>query len=168
MFRRAFIHAGRELIPKAALYNHFSPMNVTPATSASAVFKRSFSNVLSFNDIPGVKTPGEKLIMMYTCKVCDTRSVKKISKVGYNHGVVIVRCPCCDSKHLIADNLGVFEDKGWNIHDVLSQKEGEKSKYLTDDDVYELTVDDIIGKKHNSNDETSFSTSTGSDDAGKL
>ncbi len=102
---------------------------------------------ISFADIPGVKTSGDKMIIMYTCKVCNTRSAKKISKNGYENGVVIVRCSCCQSKHLIADNMGVFEDAGWNIHDYLSSKEGENSKFVVDDDVFELSLKDVVGDK---------------------
>jgi protein import protein ZIM17 len=98
----------------------------------------------SLSDIPGVKTSGEKLVLMYTCKVCETRSARKISKQAYEKGVVIVRCGKCQSKHLIADNMGVFEDPGWNIQDFLAEK-GEASKYLTDDNVFELKAEDIVG-----------------------
>ncbi len=72
---------------------------------------------------------------------------KNISKSGFEKGVVIVRCSCCKSQHLIADNLGVFDDKGWNIHDHLSGIESENSKFVLEDDVYELKMEDFLGDK---------------------
>jgi protein import protein ZIM17 len=96
-------------------------------------------------DVPGVKTAGDKLIIVYTCKVCDTRSAKKISKQGYNKGVVLVRCGKCQNLHLIADHLGVFEDKGWDIQKYLAQS-GENVNVVTDDNVLELTPKEILGK----------------------
>ena len=40
------------------------------------------------------------------CTVCDTRATKTFTKHSYEKGVVLIICPGCKNKHLIADNLG--------------------------------------------------------------
>ena len=104
---------------------------------------------IAFNDVPGVKTKGEKFVLVYTCTVCDTRSAKKISKQGYEKGVVVVKCPGCNSQHLIADNLGIFEDPGWDLESAVKHKSSEPriKVVATEQDVLELTQDDILGTK---------------------
>lgn len=75
-----------------------------------------------------------KLKLMFTCKKCNHRTSKLISKVAYEKGVVIVRCDGCKNNHLIADNLGWFEEmkKTRNIEKFLMSK-GETVKRITND-----------------------------------
>ncbi|CAH1429152.1 unnamed protein product [Lactuca virosa] len=66
-------------------------------------------------------SPRHDLAMMFTCKVCETRSVKTISRESYEKGVVVARCGGCDNYHLIADHLGIFGEKG-SIEDILAAR----------------------------------------------
>ncbi|KAF3424137.1 hypothetical protein E2986_00576 [Frieseomelitta varia] len=75
-----------------------------------------------------------KLKVMFTCKKCNYRNGKIISKLAYEKGVVIIRCDCCKNNHLIADNLGWFEElknKG-NIEKLMEQK-GETVRKIQND-----------------------------------
>lgn len=93
------------------------------------------------DSIPGTKTGKKRLVMVYTCKKCNTRSAKKFSEHAYKKGVVLFRCPGCESLHLIADNLGMFGDgKDWNIEKYLKEC-GEDVTVVNDDNVLEFTKD---------------------------
>ena len=71
--------------------------------------------------------------MVFTCGRCDTRAVKGFSRQAYEHGarrarqralrlrshasppaagVVLVDCPGCNVRHLIADRKGWFGEAG--------------------------------------------------------
>ena len=128
---------------------------------------RTFSNIVSdssqtsandFKDVPGNERNVEKYVMLYTCGVCSTRSSKKISKQSYHSGCVIIKCPSCNNYHLIADHLGLMGEKGWNIEDYIKSKETgggssvnvsntDKFKFVNADNVYELTLNDIMGQE---------------------
>lgn len=56
---------------------------------------------------------------VFTCEVCNTRSVKKFTRYCYTKGIVIVQCPGCGNKHLLADNLGWFRDEHKTIEEIL-------------------------------------------------
>eukprot|EP00980_Cylindrotheca_fusiformis_P007948 scaffold1697_cov120-Cylindrotheca_fusiformis.AAC.30 len=96
--------------------------------------------------LPGAQKGGKKLAIVYTCTVCNTRAAKQFTEQAYRHGVVIVQCPGCNNRHLIADNLGFFEDEtdGWNIEKAMA-KLGENVKVVNDDNVLELSIEDVYG-----------------------
>lgn len=87
-------------------------------------------------------SPRHDTAMMYTCKVCETRSVKMISRESYEKGVVVVRCAGCDNYHLIADHLGIFGEKG-SIEDILAAR-GEEVR-RGNSDTLNLTLEDLVG-----------------------
>mmetsp|Transcript_7909 Transcript_7909/g.10224 ORF Transcript_7909/g.10224 Transcript_7909/m.10224 type:complete len:139 (-) Transcript_7909:182-598(-) len=95
-------------------------------------------------NIPGVQSEGKKLAIVFTCDKCSTRSAKQISEQAYHKGVVIVRCPGCQVDHLIADRIGIFEDGAWDIEKALSGTD-KTFKRVTDDNVLELTIEDMAG-----------------------
>ena len=53
-----------------------------------------------------------RMLIGFTCKVCEARSHRTMSRHAYTKGIVLVECPGCSSRHLIADNLGWFEQRG--------------------------------------------------------
>jgi len=73
-----------------------------------------------------------KLSLTFTCTVsdCGERSTHQFTKRAYQKGVVLVQCPGCKNRHLIADHLGWFKEstqdgKLRTIEDLLKAK-GEK------------------------------------------
>lgn len=61
---------------------------------------------------PGQKVPIGKVDkpqyqLTFTCKKCTTRSSHQLSKQAYHKGTVLIQCPGCKNRHLIADHLKV-------------------------------------------------------------
>lgn len=51
-----------------------------------------------------------KMIIGFTCKSCSTRSHHLMGKLAYKKGTVIIQCPGCKQRHLIADHLDWFDN----------------------------------------------------------
>ncbi|GFF38618.1 uncharacterized protein C24H6.02c [Aspergillus udagawae] len=61
----------------------------------------------------------------FTCKPCGHRSSHRMSKHGYHRGTILIRCPSCLNRHVIADHLNIFMDKKSTLEDIL-QREGKR------------------------------------------
>jgi len=59
---------------------------------------------------------------MFTCGKCDTRAARGFSRQAYENGVVIVSCPGCQAKHVVADRMGWFGEPG-SVEDFIAEKE---------------------------------------------
>lgn len=96
-------------------------------------------------DLPGVSSGGEDgfYVLMFTCKVCETRTARRISKKGYHEGSVLVRCPGCLGLHLISDHLGFFNDESVDAESILKGKGEEGVVGRVDPSVYEFSTNDL-------------------------
>uniref|UniRef100_A0A2P2IN20 DNL-type domain-containing protein n=2 Tax=Rhizophora mucronata TaxID=61149 RepID=A0A2P2IN20_RHIMU len=82
--------------------------------------------------------------MIFTCKVCETRSIKTICRQSYEKGVVVAHCSGCNNLHLIADRLGLFGEPG-SVEEFLAGRGEEVKKGSIE--TLNLTLDDLAGKK---------------------
>ncbi|KAF9426314.1 Threonine synthase-like 1 [Podila epigama] len=82
------------------------------------------------NPIPPNTDPKARMLIGFTCTVCQHRSHKTMSKHAYTYGVVIMQCDHCKNRHLIADHLGWFKTGGVTVEDLVKEK-GETVKKLT-------------------------------------
>ena len=120
----------------SALFRRFAGSATLPEEKPETKPKDARDNEV-LPSIPGAKTTNDVMIIVFTCRVCNTRAARKISKEAYNHGVVLIRCPGCNNLHLIADHLGYFDDNSTNIEQILAQK-GEKVTRMDDKQVLEF------------------------------
>eukprot|EP01006_Ploeotia_vitrea_P036047 TRINITY_DN65959_c9_g1_i1.p1 TRINITY_DN65959_c9_g1~~TRINITY_DN65959_c9_g1_i1.p1 ORF type:complete len:197 (-),score=86.26 TRINITY_DN65959_c9_g1_i1:69-659(-) len=90
----------------------------------------------------GVPYEEQKMAIVFTCTKCDTRSAKVFHRLSYEHGVVLAKCPGCESLHLVADNKGWFgEDK--NIQEMMQQK-GVRVNQSAENGTVELVKEDDL------------------------
>jgi len=88
--------------------------------------------------VPGVRTPGPKMLLRFTCtyEACEEKPTitRIISKRSFEQGLVLVRCPSCQKQHLIADHLGWVSEKGTTIETMLEARGEEVRRALREDE----------------------------------
>ena len=72
-----------------------------------------------------------RIFMSFRCKPCQGQVSKTLSRHSYEKGVVLIECPHCAVRHLIADNLNWFGDSKQNIETIVAA-EGQKVKRTLD------------------------------------
>jgi len=103
------------------------------------------SSSVKYSAISNLKTSlRHDLAMIFTCKVCETRSVKTVCRESYEKGVVVARCGGCNNLHLIADHLGWFGEPG-SVEEYLAARGEEVKKGSVD--TLNLTLEDLAGGK---------------------
>lgn len=91
-----------------------------------------------------VLDPKHQLLIGFTCKVCEVRSHHVMSKHAYTKGVVLIQCPDCKNRHLIADNLGWFKDTKTNVEDLVKEKGEAIRKVVVDEQGNKLPVEHLM------------------------
>ncbi|GKZ34437.1 hypothetical protein AbraIFM66950_004712 [Aspergillus brasiliensis] len=82
----------------------------------------------------------------FTCKPCGERSSHRMSKHGYHRGTVLIKCPSCDSRHVISDHLNIFFDKKSTLEDILARQGDKLTRGYVDGDM-EFWDDGSVKKK---------------------
>ena len=85
--------------------------------------------------------------IIYTCGVCEKKQGRTFSKDAYTKGVVILRCEGCLNFHLIADNLGWFEDEAVNIEDIMNREDKQIQRVITDEVIQFIKEENEINSK---------------------
>ena len=112
----------------------------SPPSSSSAAAESAAAS--SFPGVSGAAPPGVSasasshasapapappalMVVMYTCRVCETRSARRVSRAAYERGSVLLRCPGCRGLHVLADHLGYFDDAAVDAAALLERR-GER------------------------------------------
>ena len=99
-------------------------------------------------EIKGNRTGQDGLLMMaYTCGKCESKQARTFSRHSYEQGVVLIRCESCDSLHLVADNLGWFEDDKVNIETIMKRKGENVKTNITEQGVEITKLDTTLTKE---------------------
>lgn len=137
---QSFSSTARRLISSRPLHNALrhdtrlqgSPLRIpfehrlpplTPQHSLSPIKRYNSSLSVSATEPRSPVTEDEPSYQLsFTCKPCLYRSSHRVTKHGYHHGTVLVTCPSCKARHVIADHLKVFLDSRKTLEDILREK----------------------------------------------
>ena len=128
------------------------------SSAAAADAAASFPGVSgAASPAAGAAAPGALMVAMYTCRVCETRSARRVSRAAYERGSVLLRCPGCRGLHVLSDHLGYFDDAAVDAAALLEARgevvrrgalpagagAGAGDSAAADEHVVELTADDV-------------------------
>ncbi|CAK7897539.1 mitochondrial protein import protein Zim17p [[Candida] anglica] len=145
MISRALRTHARNFRPRAVA---LPSLSIRVPHMAKPMFTMQSTRFNSTNDSSSKPTDQATLkvdpqyMIAFTCKKCDTRSSHTFSKQAYHKGTVLIQCPGCKNRHLIADNLKIFDDKKVNLEDILKAK-GESVATGTEDLAFEDIPDSL-------------------------
>lgn len=145
-FYRSYEHYTRGLQSLAEANVPALANAVEPITSEGLSYsKNDDQTAIEHRVTSSLKISGRHdLVMMFTCKVCNTRSMKTACRESYDKGVVVARCDGCNNLHLMADRLGWFGEPG-SVEEFLAARGEEVKKGSAD--TLNLTLEDLAGKK---------------------
>ncbi|EXJ82662.1 hypothetical protein A1O3_06476 [Capronia epimyces CBS 606.96] len=123
--RQVRLHSSLSRTPFAARCHHSPRPSFTP-------FRRYESSLTVPETTPRkpVSEDQPSYQLSFTCKPCLYRSSHRVTKHGYHHGTVLITCPSCKARHVIADHLKVFLDSRQTLEDILREK-AEKGEDFT-------------------------------------
>jgi len=153
-----------------AQYSAYRCTSITCKSNGSEIFhNRRFIHEPSNERKELGKLEG-KMKLMFTCKKCQTRNSKLISKLAYNKGVIIVTCNGCKNNHLIADNLGWFSEinNKINIEKLMALKGETVRKIINDRDGYFEAVLNKELKLHQKNASETINSNSTEEDSDKI
>lgn len=136
-----------------SFFNNLSTESSTSSSIYSSTAVSSTPTTPSL-DFPGVSAsskgassssqPPQLMLAVYTCKVCETRSARRISKSAYEKGSVLLCCPGCKKLHVLSDHLGYFDDATVDAAKILEER-GETVRRLSNSDaLIELLNEDDL------------------------
>ncbi|EDO14328.1 hypothetical protein Kpol_167p1 [Vanderwaltozyma polyspora DSM 70294] len=132
----------RTCLPPSSIPNSWTRSFITSPTLNNNGKNNNNNNKTKQQQVATLKLDKPMLMLAFTCKKCDTRSSHTISKQAYTKGTVMVSCPGCKNRHLIADHLKIFNDNHITIQDIMKSK-GENVSQSTDDLVFEDIPDNL-------------------------
>jgi len=124
-----------------------SSSNTTATTTST-----TSSTISPSIDFPGVSAsvnglssqPPQLMLAVYTCKVCETRSARRITKAAYERGSVLLCCPGCKKLHVLSDHLGYFDDATVDAAKILEERGEIVRRATSSDALLELLTEDDI------------------------
>ncbi|CAI4035820.1 hypothetical protein SMKI_14G0270 [Saccharomyces mikatae IFO 1815] len=151
----------RTLIRSCLLYTRCLTRSIGPRASYNVC--RTFpkaplhTNTIAYNEMKkdgkkvhlgSFKVEKPKMMIAFTCKKCNTRSSHTMSKQAYEKGTVLISCPHCKVRHLIADHLKIFHDNHITVEQLMKANGEQVSQDVGDLEFEDIpdSLKDVLGK----------------------